>query len=67
MNTTVNVDVNALLAEIKNQTKATNGWKFVCYITVAYAAYKYAESKDLKKKIEALTDEIKILKTVKGE
>lgn len=67
MNTQINVDVNALLADLKEQTKATNGWKFVCYILVAYAAYQYAEGKDLKKKIKTLTDEIEVLKTAKGE
>lgn len=67
MNTVVNVNVNELLADIKRQTKTISNWKLVCYILVAYIGYKYAESKDLKTKIKALTDELEGLKTTKGE
>lgn len=67
MNTVVNVDVNALLADLKEQAKATNSWKLMCYALCLYVGYKYAETKELKKKIKTLTDEIEVLKTVKGE
>lgn len=67
MNTVVNVDVNALIADLRNQVKATNGWKFVCYALCAYVGYKYAENKKLKDSIKTLTDELEGLKATKGE
>lgn len=67
MSTIVNIDVNALIAELNRQSKSKSNWKFVCYLLSAYIGYKCGENKRLKEKIKSLTNEIKEMKITKGE
>lgn len=67
MNTIINVDVNALLAELKQQAKSTQKWKTLTYALLFYVGAKCCENKKLKEKNKNLTAEIEVLKTTKGE